>query len=72
MSVTPSCHHGDAESYRQPMIVTHLRIFRETSYFICPRCWRTLEREYVAYCDRCGQCLAWKNLTKVKQIWHCH
>ena len=44
MSVTPSCHHGDAESYRQPMIVTHLHMFKDTSYYICPRCCRTLER----------------------------
>ena len=52
------------ESYRLPMQVTHLRMFRNTSYFICPRCATTIEREYMAYCDRCGQCLCWKHLRK--------
>ena len=28
---------------------------------ICPRCGSSLEREYQAYCDRCGQCLAWQH-----------
>lgn len=50
-----------AESYRRPMSVTHLRQFRTTSYYFCPRCWKTMEREYMAYCDRCGQCLQWRH-----------
>ena len=29
------------------------------SYAICPRCHCTLEREYMNYCDRCGQHLSW-------------
>ena len=44
-----------AESYRSPMSVTHIRKYRDTAYYICPRCKITLEREFMAYCDRCGQ-----------------
>ena len=48
-----------AESYRSPMLVTHLRLYKTTSFYICPR-GITLEREFMSYCDRCGQCLDWK------------
>lgn len=53
-----------AESFRTPMPVTHLRKYRETAYFICPRCNITVEREFMAYCDRCGQRLSWKRYKK--------
>ena len=57
-----------AESYRTPMQVTKLRKYRYTSYYICPRCNVTMEREFMAYCDRCGQCLSWKNYRKAVVI----
>ena len=57
---------SDAQSsfpYRQPMRVTQVKYFPYydslTSYPVCPRCSRTLEREYQTYCDRCGQRLDW-------------
>lgn len=53
-----------AESYRLPMLVTHLCRYRNTSYYICPRCNTTMERIFMAYCDRCGQCLSWKHYKK--------
>ena len=50
-------------SYRYPMLVRELKIFPctipEDSYYVCPRCRVTLDREFVKYCDRCGQCLDW-------------
>ena len=49
-----------AESYRSPMLVTHLRVYQTTSYYICPRYGVTLEWEFMSYCDRCGQCLDWR------------
>ena len=50
-----------AESYRQPMNVTEIHLFGDgTAYPVCPRCRITIEREYQAYCDRCGQALSWK------------
>lgn len=50
-------------SYRVPMKVTETRILYlsggPTSFPICPRCANTLDREYMDYCDRCGQRLEW-------------
>ena len=53
-----------AESYRSPMPVIYFKQYRDASYYICPRCSITMEREFMAYCDRCGQCLSWKNYRK--------
>ena len=49
--------------YRKPMPVTQLRAHRGyygySEYPVCPQCGATLEREYQAFCDRCGQNLCW-------------
>ena len=50
-----------AVSYRVALPV--MRICKFTNgdcYPVCPRCTETLDREYMAYCDRCGQCLNWQ------------
>lgn len=53
---------NEAESFRIPMPVTEIRLFRDrTAYPVCPRCHMTLEREYQAFCDRCGQALNWSS-----------
>ena len=47
--------------YRLPMQVTSERKLGSLGYFpVCPRCQMTIEREYMGYCDRCGQKLDWK------------
>lgn len=55
----------DELSFRIPMPVKEIHIFPSVigtpAFPVCPRCHRTLEREYSAYCDRCGQCLSWKD-----------
>ena len=52
-------------SFRIPMPVVEIHIFPlmsgTPSFPVCPRCGRTLEREYMAHCSSCGQCLSWKN-----------
>ena len=52
-----------ALTYRRPMRVRELMVFscgdRTDSYYLCPRCRITMEREFMKYCDRCGQCLDW-------------
>ena len=52
-----------ALTYRWPMRVWQLMVFLdardEDSHYVCPRCGITMEREFMAYCDRCGQCLNW-------------
>ena len=48
-------------SYRRPMQVTESIAYERGSiYPVCPRCKCSLEREFMNYCDRCGQCLAWE------------
>ncbi len=59
-------------SYRRPMTVSEYVAYRdafgrESVYYICPHCDVTLEREYQAYCDRCGQRLGWKFINRTKQ-----
>ena len=62
----------EAISYRTPMrVVSVMRFdyFTETFFYpVCPRCHITMEREYQAFCDRCGQALSWANFSKAKVI----
>ena len=59
--------------YRLPLLVTELMVFSSafgrTSYYVCPRCKITMEREFQSYCDRCGQRLDWKRYRHAKIIW---
>lgn len=57
------------ESYRWPMQVVEIHVFENGDGFsVCPRCHTTLEREYQAFCDRCGQSLDWKNFKKAAVV----
>lgn len=57
----------DALSYRLPMAVSEIRVFhKHDGYPVCPRCRRTLEREYMHFCDRCGQNLMWTRFRSAK------
>lgn len=50
-----------ALSYRKPLAVTETAIYKGGYVFpVCPRCHISFEREYQAFCDRCGQALDWK------------
>lgn len=59
--------------YRLPMLVTELMVFSsafgQTSYYVCPRCDITMEREFQSYCDRCGQKLDWRRYRYAKIVW---
>lgn len=59
--------------FRTPMEVTQCRgyngWFGFTTYPVCPQCQQTLEREYQAFCDRCGQKLCWEGYSKAKMIY---
>lgn len=53
--------------YREPMLVTEMRILgRRNAFPVCPRCNITIERDYQAFCDRCGQMLKWNPISKLK------
>lgn len=63
----------DPAEYRKPMKITEAVVqkslyFGESEYYVCPRCRVTLEREFSAFCDRCGQKLGWKGYRKAKKI----
>ena len=50
----------EAVSYRIAVQVTEVVQTRTSGcYPVCPRCKRSMEREYMACCDRCGQRLGW-------------
>ncbi len=58
-----------AESYRKALKVTAVRYIGNMGAFpVCPRCQKTLEREYQRFCDRCGQRLNWVGYSKATVI----
>jgi len=59
----------EAVSFRKPLAVKEILMFSNGDCFpLCPRCDTTLEREYQHYCDRCGQCLDWKEFYRAKIV----
>lgn len=61
------------ESYRKGMLVNEVMVFDTwfgtTGYYVCPRCKITMEREFMSFCDRCGQKLEWKYYRKAKVVY---
>lgn len=46
--------------FRTPMQIEKIIQYKSgDSYPICPRCDCSLDREYMRFCDRCGQRLSW-------------
>lgn len=58
----------DAATYRFPVPVTKVIACANTTFPICPRCAVSLEREYMSFCDRCGQKLNWDLFEYAKVI----
>ena len=60
-------------TYRTPMMVQDAMVFRrfpeDDIFYRCPRCQVLLEREFMAYCSRCGQCLDWRDCRKARPIY---
>lgn len=57
----------DAVSYRLPLPVKEIIVYQSgDQYPRCPRCEQSIDREYMLFCDRCGQRLDWCNFTKEK------
>ena len=57
-------------AYRRAMCVKERMVFSyiggKTTYYVCPRCKTTLEREFMSFCDRCGQKLDWRGYQNVR------
>lgn len=60
-------------TYRMPMTVQDVMVFcrlpENDIYYHCPRCQRLLEREFMAYCSECGQCLDWSEYRKARRTY---
>ncbi len=57
--------------YRFPRAVNEYVLYcdafgTDSAYYFCPHCEITLEREFQAYCDRCGQRLDWRSIHKAR------
>ena len=61
---------ASAQGYRRPLMVKEIMYYRRSNmcFPVCPRCMCTIEREYMAFCDRCGQRLDWKDFDSA-MIW---
>lgn len=64
----------ESVSYRNPMQISEIIIYHDSylgyvGNYICPRCKASLERDFMSFCDRCGQKLSWKNYKKAKRIY---
>jgi hypothetical protein len=63
-----------AIKYRIPMLVKEAVVFKRRPendvYYRCPRCQALLDREFIAHCSECGQCLNWDKYRKAKRIYH--
>ena len=61
------------ESYRNGMLVNEVMVFEtwfgKTGYYVCPCCKITLDREFISFCDRCGQKLDWRYYRKAKIVY---
>lgn len=61
------------ESYRNGMLVNEVMVFEiwfgKTGYYVCPRCKITMDREFMYFCDRCGQKLDWRYYRKAKIVY---
>ena len=57
-----------AASYRIAFPVTQMAQYSACGacYPLCPRCKRSMDREYTSFCDRCGQKLSWDKLDDAK------
>ena len=55
------------------MLVNEVMVFEtwfgKTGYYVCPRCKITMDREFMSFCDRCGQKLDWRYYRKAKIVY---
>lgn len=54
----------NAVTYRLPLPVEEVVVLKlGECYPRCPRCGESIDREYMCYCDRCGQKLGWRGFS---------
>lgn len=53
--------------YRIPKRISKIIQYKNGDvYSVCPKCGILLEREYMRFCDCCGQKLSWKGFNKIE------
>ena len=59
-----------APSYRIPKTVKKIRVYPDNCFFgVCPRCNKSIDREYQDFCNCCGQMLDWSKLDEAEEEW---
>ena len=57
-----------APSYRIPKKVKKIRVYPDNCFFgVCPRCNKSIDREYQDFCNCCGQRLDWSVLDEAEE-----
>ena len=57
-----------APSYRIPKKVNKIRVYPDNCFFgVCPRCNKSIDREYQDFCNCCGQRLDWSMLDEAEE-----
>lgn len=57
-----------APSYRIPKKVKKIRVYPDNCFFgVCPRCNKSIDREYQDFCNCCGQRLDWSMLDEAEE-----
>ena len=65
--------HIAAYQYRLPKQVREkVLLLNGDSYPICPRCDCLVDREYLCFCDQCGQRLGWYFFDSARIIYKPH
>ena len=53
-----------ALKFREKMQVEEIIVYKNgTADAMCPRCKTPLDREFISYCDNCGQRLSWNGFS---------
>ena len=70
----PTGGAAEALRFRVAMSVTEVLILPgrgrdRAGYYLCPRCAVPLERDFAAFCDRCGQRLDWRGCRRARKIY---
>lgn len=59
-----------APSYRIPKKVKKIRVYPDNCFFgVCPRCNKSIDREYQDFCNCYGQRLDWSMLDEAEEEW---
>lgn len=60
-----------AAAWRPKPVVEHVilrSILGDSLYYLCPGCGIPLSREYMNFCDSCGQKLGWSAVTELDRL----